>query len=85
MTTINVRNRLFALLPGREKTKGVVAHDLGICERTLDYIRCQDYTPDLALAHKISDYFGLPLDHVFWRYPPRIFPNAQSPLVVRHD
>lgn len=82
MTTFEVCNRMFALLLVRQESKEEVAGALSISERTLGYIYRQDYTPDLELAHRISDYFGLPLDHVFWRYPPRVFPNAPSPLAT---
>ena len=82
MIEIKVHNRIFALLLARQKTKEEVADSLGVGARTLGYIYRQDYTPDLELAHKISDYFGLPLDHLFWRYPPRTFPDADSPLAT---
>ena len=82
MIEIKVHNRIFALLLARQQTKEEVADSLGVNAQTLGYIYRQDYTPDLELAHRISDYFGLPLDHVFWRYPPRIFPDAKSPLAT---
>ena len=82
MIEIKVHNRIFALLLARQQTKEEVADSLCVNAQTLGYIYRQDFTPDLELAHKISDYFGLPLDHVFWRYPPRIFPDAKSPLAT---
>ena len=67
-----IYNRLRELRRARGLSQKELAQQLGLGHRSIGYFERQDFEPDLRLAWRIADYFGVELTDVFFRdeYPP---------------
>ena len=64
-----IYNRLPVLRAERGLSRHDLAETLGINYQTLGYLERGEYSPSLELAFRISEYFGLPIEAIFSRYP----------------
>ena len=48
------------------RPRRIVSNDLGITPQMLGAIERGDRTPSLTLAKKIADYYGVPMDNIFF-------------------
>ena len=60
-----VHNRLAVLRAHRGLSRKQLADKLGINYQTIGYIERGDYSPSLALALTIAEFFRLPVEAIF--------------------
>jgi len=60
-----VHNRLAVLRADRGLSRKQLADKLGINYQTIGYIERGDYSPSLALALTIAEFFRLPVEAIF--------------------
>ena len=61
-----VRNRIRALrFEHNEMTQQALAKQIGVTRQTVNAIEGGKYSPSLAVAFKIAEVFGKPLEEVF--------------------
>jgi putative transcriptional regulator len=64
-----IYNRIAILRAERGLTRHDMADALGIDYQELGYIERGDILPDLELALRIGEYFGVPVEEIFSRRP----------------
>jgi DNA-binding XRE family transcriptional regulator len=64
-----VHNRLVVLRAERGLSRQDLADALGVHYQTVGYLERGEYNPTLALALRISAYFGLPVEAIFSLQP----------------
>ncbi len=64
-----IYNRIAELRAERGLSRQELAQALDISYQDLGYLELGAYNPDLALALRIGEYFGLPIESVFARKP----------------
>ncbi len=64
-----IYNRLAAARTERGIERAELALTIGVTPQLLGYIELGKYRPDLALALRISEAVGLPLEQVFSLHP----------------
>lgn len=62
----SVHNKLKLLRVTRDLTQEELAEALGVTRHTIMAIENRRYLPSIALALRVAQYFGLPLEQVFW-------------------
>lgn len=63
------------------RSRQEVAKHLDITPQMLGAIERGDRTPSLSLAKKISDYFGLPIDDIFFEQSRNVtFPSEEESI-----
>lgn len=77
-------NRIAVLRAERGLSRAKLAEALGINYQTVGYIERGDFKPNLELAFRISEYFGLPIEAIFSRKPFRplseeVYGNRNAP------
>lgn len=60
-----VHNRLRVLRAERDLSRHDLAAALDIHYQTVGYLERGEYSPSLALAFRIAEYFGLPIEEIF--------------------
>ena len=65
----SVHNRLVVLRAERGLSRQDLADALGVHYQTVGYLERGEYNPTLALALRISAYFGLPVEAIFSLQP----------------
>ena len=58
-------NRLKVLRAERDLTQEQLAQKVGVTRSTINYLEKNEYMPSLALAVKLSRFFGLPIESIF--------------------
>lgn len=71
MDEARIHNRLHVLRAERGLSRHDLAAALDIHYQTVGYLERGEYSPSLALAFRISEYFGLPIDAIFSPRPFR--------------
>lgn len=66
-----LHNRIAVLRVERNLSRQDLADALGINYQTIGFLERGDYSPSLALAMDLSEYFGLPIEAIFSRTPFR--------------
>lgn len=64
-----IYNRIPVLRAERRLTRVQLAAAIDVNYQTVGYLERGEYNPSLALAFRIAEYFGIPLDAVFSRSP----------------
>lgn len=64
-----IYNRLTALRAERGLSRHALAQALGMEYQALSSLEREDYSPDLDLAFRIGEFFGLPIEAIFSRQP----------------
>ena len=64
-----IHNRLAVLRAERGLSRQELAGELAINYQTVGYLERGDYSPSLALAFQIAEYFELPIEAIFSRTP----------------
>jgi DNA-binding XRE family transcriptional regulator len=67
--TETVHNRIAMLRAERGVSRRELSEALGVHYQTIGYLERGEYSPSLFLAHKIADYFEVPLEVVFSTQP----------------
>ena len=65
MGGIRVKNRLEELRRARGVRQEDVAQALGVSRQTVISLEKGKYNPSLALAFRLSRFFGLPIEEIF--------------------
>jgi putative transcriptional regulator len=65
----DLHNRIAVLRAERNLSRSDLAEALGINYQTVGFLERGDYSPSLALALDLSEYFGLPIEAIFSRKP----------------
>lgn len=64
-----------------DKSRQEVASDLGITPQMLGALERGDRTPSLQLAKKISDYYGLTINEIFFdQQRHKMFPSTEQTI-----
>jgi putative transcriptional regulator len=66
-----LHNRLAVLRTERGLSRQALADALAINYQTVGYLERGEYSPSLALAFQIAEYFELPIEAIFSRRPFR--------------
>jgi putative transcriptional regulator len=66
-----IHTRLPVLRAERGLSRQQVADAVGVHYQTVGYLERGEYTPSLALALRIAEFFGLPVEAVFSLRPMR--------------
>ena len=66
-----IHNRLHVLRAERGLSRQDLATALDVHYQTVGYLERGEYSPSLALAFRISGYFGLPIEAIFSPKPFR--------------
>ena len=61
----HVHNRLAVLRAERRISRQELADAVGVHYQTIGYLEREEYSPTLALALRIAEYFGLPVEAIF--------------------
>lgn len=64
-------NRIAALRADRGLSRQELADAVGVNYQTIGYLERGDYNPSLALAFRLSEEFGVPIEAIFSRRPMR--------------
>jgi DNA-binding XRE family transcriptional regulator len=64
-----LHNRIAVLRAERNLSRQELADALGINYQTIGFLERGDYSPSLALAMDLSEYFRLPIEAIFSRSP----------------
>jgi len=67
--TDTVHNRIAMLRAERGVSRRELSEALGVHYQTIGYLERGEYSPNLFLALKISDYFEVPIEVVFSTEP----------------
>ncbi|MBP9811993.1 helix-turn-helix transcriptional regulator [Candidatus Gracilibacteria bacterium] len=67
MKDIIIHNKLPELRARKKVTQDTLAGALGVTRQTIISIEKGVYTPSLALAMKMSIYFALPIEEIFYQ------------------
>ncbi|MGB7979860.1 MAG: helix-turn-helix transcriptional regulator [Candidatus Nanopelagicales bacterium] len=59
-------NRVRALRTARNLTQAELSESLGVSRQTINAIETGKFDPSLPLALKLSAFFALPTDALFW-------------------
>jgi DNA-binding XRE family transcriptional regulator len=70
-----VHNRIAVLRAERGVSRQELAGAVGIHYQTIGYIERMEYHPSLALALRLAEYFGLPVEAVFSLRPMQPMSN----------
>jgi putative transcriptional regulator len=65
----HVHNRLAVLRAERRISRQDLADAVGVHYQTIGYLEREEYSPTLALALRIAQYFSLPVEAVFSTEP----------------
>ena len=68
-TAEQVHNRLAVLRAERQLSRQELADAIGVHYQTIGYLERQEYSPTLALALRIAQFFELPVEAVFSLQP----------------
>jgi putative transcriptional regulator len=79
----NLHNRIAVLRAERGLSRQDLADALNINYQTVGFLERGDYSPSLALAFDLSEFFNLPIEAIFSRKPFRplseaVYPRTQS-------
>lgn len=78
-----IRNRVQELRRARGVSPKELAEAVAMNARTIILVDLEDYEPGLSEAYALADFFGLPVEEVFWReYPGEIPHPARERLVL---
>jgi putative transcriptional regulator len=77
-----IHNRLAVLRAERGISRQDLATVLGVNYQTIGYLERGDYSPSLALAFSIAEFFGLPIEAIF---SPTPFAPMSTALYGRPD
>ena len=61
-----LHNRIAVLRSERSLSRQALASAVGVNPQTIGFLERGDYTPSLELGFKISRYFQLPIEAVFF-------------------
>lgn len=64
-----VHNRLAVLRAERHISRQDLADAVGVHYQTIGYLEREEYSPTLALALRIAEYFQLPVEAIFSMRP----------------
>ena len=64
-------NRIAVLRAERSLSRQALADELDVNYQTIGYLERADYNPSLALAFRLSQFFGLPIEAIFSLKPFR--------------
>jgi putative transcriptional regulator len=64
-----IYNRIARLRAERGLSRQDLAQALDMSYQDLGYLELNTYNPDLDLAFRIGEYFGLPIESIFARKP----------------
>lgn len=67
--TDHVHNRLAVLRAERRISRQDLADAVGVHYQTIGYLEREEYSPTLALALRIAQYFSLPVEAIFSTEP----------------
>ena len=67
--TDHVHNRLAVLRAERRISRQDLADAVGVHYQTISYLEREEYSPTLALALRIAQYFTLPVEAIFSTEP----------------
>lgn len=73
-----IYNRLKELRRSKGLSQKELAKELGLGHRSIGYFENQDFEPNLRLAWRIADYFGVNLEDVFYRSEEPPAPQQHS-------
>lgn len=76
---IAIRNSVCGLRRRRGLSQRQLADALSIGDRTVGRLEDQDYLPSLELAYRTANFFGLPLQEVFFQKTPPSTEDAAFP------
>ncbi len=62
-----IPNRIAELRGGAGLSRIELAQRVGVNPQTIGYLERGEYNPSLALAFRLADLFGLPIEQVFVR------------------
>lgn len=65
----HVHNRLAVLRAERRISRQDLADAVGVHYQTIGYLEREEYSPTLALALRIAEYFDLPVEAIFSTRP----------------
>ena len=65
MDSRKLYNRISVLRKEKKISRQDLADIIGVNFQTIGYLEREEYNPSLDLAFKISEYFGLPVEHIF--------------------
>lgn len=68
-STDHVHNRLAVLRAERRISRQDLADAVGVHYQTIGYLEREEYSPTLALALRIAEYFNLPVEAIFSTRP----------------
>ena len=60
-----VHNRLAVLRAERQLSRPALADAVGVHYQTIGYLEREEYSPTLALALRIAEFFELPVEAIF--------------------
>ena len=60
-------NRIAVLRAERHLSREQLAHAIGVNYQTVGYLERGEFNPSLAVALRIAEFFGVPLEAVFSR------------------
>jgi putative transcriptional regulator len=63
--TETVYNRLAVLRTERNLSRQALAEAVGVHYQTIGYLEREEYSPSLALALRIAEFFALPVEAIF--------------------
>lgn len=66
-----IPNRIAELRQQAGLSRVELAEGVGVNPQTIGYLERGEYNPSLALAFRLSDLFGLPVERIFVRAEPR--------------
>jgi putative transcriptional regulator len=83
-----IHNRLAVLRVERGISRQELSHAVGVNYQTIGYLERGDYSPSLALALRLSEVFGLPVEAIFSTKPfsplsEQVYGNARQEEVSR--
>lgn len=64
-----IPNRIAELRERDGLSRVELAQQVGVNPQTIGYLERGEYNPSLALAFRLADLFGLPIEQIFVRHP----------------
>lgn len=79
-----MHNRIAVLRAERDMSRRDLADAVDVHYQTVGYLERGDYNPSLALALRISELFGLPVEAIFSLQPlPLLSEQVHTPVEQR--
>ena len=77
-----IRNRVQELRRARGVSPKELAEAVAMNARTIALADLENYEPGLSEAYALADFFGLPVEEVFWRECPGEIPHPDRERVI---